>query len=34
MRFNEGLQHDLATHVVQQFCDENAERYLLAFVYG
>ena len=33
-RFNEGLPGDLATKVVQQFCDEHAERYLLAFVYG
>jgi hypothetical protein len=33
-RFNEGLPADLATKVVEQFCDEHAERYLLAFVYG
>jgi hypothetical protein len=33
-RFNEGLPADLANKVVQQFCDEHAERYLLAFVYG
>jgi hypothetical protein len=33
-RFNEGLPGDLATSVVQQFCDEHRERYLLAFVYG
>ena len=33
-RFNEGLPGDLATKVVQQFCDEHPERYLLAFVYG
>ncbi len=33
-RFNEGLPGDLATQVVQQFCDEHRERYLLAFVYG
>jgi hypothetical protein len=33
-RFNEGLPADLANRVVQQFCDEHAERYLLAFVYG
>ena len=33
-RFNEGLPGDLATQVVQQFCDEHPERYLLAFVYG
>jgi hypothetical protein len=33
-RFNEGLPSELATQVVQQFCDEHPERYLLAFVYG
>ena len=33
-RFNEGLPGDLATRVVQQFCDEHRERELLAFVYG
>jgi len=33
-RFNEGLPPELAAKVVQQFCDEHAERYLLAFVYG
>ena len=33
-RFNEGLPSDLATSVVQQFCDEHPERHLLAFVYG
>ncbi|MBK6851942.1 MAG: hypothetical protein IPG93_10050 [Burkholderiales bacterium] len=33
-RFNEGLPGDLADQVVQQFCDEHPERYLLAFVYG
>ena len=33
-RFNEGLPGDLADKVVQQFCDEHPERYLLAFVYG
>ena len=33
-RFNEGLPDDLANQVVQQFCDEHPERYLLAFVYG
>jgi hypothetical protein len=33
-RFNEGLPGELATQVVQQFCDEHPERYLLAFVYG
>lgn len=33
-RFNEGLPGDLVTKVVQQFCDEHPERYLLAFVYG
>lgn len=32
--FNEGLPGDLETKVVQQFCDEHPERYLLAFVYG
>ena len=25
---------DLAAQTVQRFCDEHAERYLLAFVYG
>lgn len=34
VRFNEGLPGDLANQVVQQFCDEHPERYLLAFVYG
>lgn len=34
MRFNEGLPADLATNVVEQFYDEHAQRYLLAFVYG
>ncbi|WP_395689849.1 hypothetical protein [Caenimonas koreensis] len=34
MRFNEGLPKHLADQVVQQFCDEHPERYLLAFVYG
>ncbi len=33
-RFNEGLPGGLADQVVQQFCDEHPERYLLAFVYG
>ena len=33
-RFNEGLPADLANKVVQQFCDEHPERYLLAFIYG
>lgn len=33
-RFNEGLPGGLANQVVQQFCDENLERYVLAFVYG
>ena len=33
-RFNEGLPADLADQVVQQFCDEHPERYLLAFAYG
>ena len=33
-RFNEGLPQELATKVVEQFHNEHAERYLLAFVYG
>lgn len=33
-RFNDGLPGKLADQVVQQFCDEHPERYLLAFVYG
>lgn len=33
-RFNEGLPGDLTNQVVQQFCGEHPERYLLAFVYG
>ena len=33
-RFNEGLPADLVNKVVRQFCDEHAERDLLAFVYG
>lgn len=33
-RFNEGLSGELANQVVQQFCDEHPERFLLAFVYG
>ncbi|MDM0054017.1 hypothetical protein [Variovorax sp. J22R115] len=34
VRFNEGLPGELADQVVQQFCDEHPERYLLAFAYG
>jgi hypothetical protein len=30
-RFNEGLPITLADQMVQQFCDEHPERYLLAF---
>lgn len=33
-RFNEGLPQELATKIVEQFHNEHAERYLLAFVYG
>lgn len=33
-RFNEGLPRELANKVVEQFHNEHAERYLLAFVYG
>lgn len=33
-RFNEGLPEHLADQMLQQFCDEHRERYLLAFVYG
>jgi hypothetical protein len=33
-RFNEGLPEHLADQMVQQFCNEHRERYLLAFVYG
>jgi hypothetical protein len=33
-RFSEGLPGDLANKVVQQFCDEHPEGYLLAFVYA
>ena len=33
-RFNEGLPPDLVAQTVQRFCDEHAERFLLAFVYG
>jgi hypothetical protein len=33
-RFNEGLPVELGTQVVAQFCNEHAERYLLAFAYG
>jgi len=32
--FNEGLPPELVAQVVQQFCDEHAERNLLAFAYG
>ena len=32
--FTEGLPRELATKVVEQFHNEHAERYLLAFVYG
>lgn len=34
MRFNEGLQTQIADRLVKQFCDEHSERNLLAFVYG
>lgn len=34
VRFNEGLPGELAVKVIRQFCDEHAERFLLAFVYG
>ena len=34
LRFNEGLPAELAVKVTTQFCDEHAERYLLAYVYG
>jgi hypothetical protein len=33
-RFNDGLPQELANKVVEQFHNEHAERYLLAFVYG
>jgi len=33
-RFNEGLPPELFVQNVQQFCDEHAGRFLLAFVYG
>lgn len=33
-RFNEGLPQELAKKVVEQFHQEHAERYLLAFVYS
>ena len=33
-RFNEGVPQELAIQVVEQFHNEHAERYLLAFVYG
>lgn len=34
LRFNEGLPAGLVDQVVTQFCEEHAERYLLAFAYG
>jgi len=34
MRFNDGLPAELAATVVTQFCNEHAERYLLAYAYG
>lgn len=34
VRFNDGLAGEQMAQVVQQFCDEHPERYLLAFVYG
>jgi hypothetical protein len=34
LRFNEGLPPGLADQVVEQFCNEHSERYLLAFAYG
>jgi len=34
MRFNEGLPAQVADRLVKQFCDEHAERNLLAYVYG
>ena len=34
VRFNEGLPQDLAMKLTEQFHNEHAERYLLAFVYG
>lgn len=34
LRFNDGLPDELAAKVAAQFCDEHAERYLLAYVYG
>ena len=33
-RFGEGLPKELANKVVEQFHNDHAERYLLAFVYG
>lgn len=33
-RFNERLPGDLANQIVQQFCDEHPERYLLAIIHG
>jgi len=34
LRFSEGLPAELAAKVATQFCDEHAERFLLAFAYG
>lgn len=34
MRFNEGLPVQMADRLTTQYCDEHAERNLLAFVYG
>lgn len=34
MRFNDGLPAHDANRLTQQFCEEHAERHLLAFVYG
>lgn len=34
MRFNEGLPIEVADQIVKQFCEEHAERELLAFIYG
>jgi hypothetical protein len=34
MRFNDGLPAELAAKAVTQFCNEHAERYLLAYAYG
>ena len=33
-RFNEGLPQELANKLAEEFHNEHAERYLLAFVYG